>query len=72
MITDYNPYQVIPETTANRMAEDLNLAIEMASKYCPHLVTRFAFTKQRYLDTARGFVGSEKIPGDAKLLFKKQ
>ena len=70
MATDYNPYQIIPETTANRMSEDLNLAIEMAKKYAPHLVSRFEFTRQRYLDTTRGFVGSQNIPAEAKILFK--
>ena len=71
MTTDYNPYQIIPETTANQMAAALNLAIEMAKKSFPHLVDRLEFTKKRYEDTARGFTGSQNIPAGARLIFRK-
>ena len=71
MVTDYSPYQVLPETTANRLAEDLSLAIEMAKAHYPHLVDRLEFTQKRYWDTAMGFVGSQNIPAGTKLIFKK-
>ena len=71
MAVDYSPYQIIPETTACRMAEDLALAIEMAKAHYPHLVDRLEFTQKRYWETAIGFTGSEKIPASARKLFIK-
>lgn len=70
-MTDFNPYQILPETTANRMAEALSLAIEMAKAHYPHLVSELEFTQKRYWETARGFTGSQNIPGSAEKIFTK-
>lgn len=69
MVTDYNPYQILPETTANRMAEALALAVEMAKAHYPHLVSELEFTQDRYWKTAMGFTGSQNIPAGAKHIF---
>lgn len=72
MVADFSPYQILPEVTAQRMAEDISLAIEMAKAHYPHLVDRLEFTQKRYWETAMGFIGSQNIPVSTKHLFVKK
>ena len=71
-MTDFNPYQILPETTANRMSQALSLAIEMARNHYPHLVNELEFTQNLYWKTAQGFIGSQNIPGSARKYFYKE
>lgn len=71
-MTDFNPYQILPETTANRMSQALSLAIEMAKIHYPHLVSELEFTQKLYWKDAQVFIGSQNIPGSAKKMFYKE
>lgn len=69
MVTDFNPYQIIPEVVANRLAHELDTAILLAKKYAPHLVESMEFTRVRYRDTAMSFTGTQNIPSGTKKTF---
>ena len=69
MTCDFNPYQIIPETTALKIAEVLGLASAMAKESYPHLASMIDFTIKTYTDTALSFIGSEKIPATATKSF---
>lgn len=71
-MTDFNPYQILPETTANRMSQALSLAIEMAKRYYPHLVNELEFTQNQYWKTSIRFIGSQNIPSSAEKCFHKE
>ena len=71
-MTDFNPFQVLPETTANLMASSLSLAIEMARAHYPHMVSELEFAQKRYRETALGFIGSHNMPSNAKHIFVKE
>ena len=71
-MTDFNLYQILPETTANKMSEALSLAIEMAVQHYPHLVSQLEFTQNLYWKTAQRFTGSQNIPSVAKKAFYKE
>ncbi len=69
MTPNFNPYQIIPETTAVKIAEALSLASEMAKKSYPHLADRINATIKTYEDTALSFIGGQNIPASAKKAF---
>ena len=69
MTTNFNPYQIIPETTAVKIAEVLGIAHAMAKESYPHLANMIETTIKTYTDTALSFIGSENIPASAKKAF---
>lgn len=69
---DFNPYQIIPETTAVKISEVLGIALAMAKESYPHLEGMIDFTIKTYVNTAMSFIGSEKIPATAKKSFLNQ
>ena len=69
MTTNFNPYQIIPETTAFKIAEVLGIASAMAKESYPHLAGMIDNTIKTYTDTALSFIGGENIPACAKKAF---
>jgi hypothetical protein len=69
METNFNPYQIIPETTAFKIAEVLGIASAMAKESYPHLSGMIDATIKTYTDTALSFIGRENIPASAKKAF---
>lgn len=69
MTTNFNPYQIIPESTASKIAEALGLASAMAKERYPHLAGTIDLAIKTYKDTALSFIGGENIPACAKKAF---
>jgi hypothetical protein len=69
MATNFNPYQIIPETTAFKIMEVLGIASAMAKESYPHLAGMVDGAIKTYTDTALSFIGSENIPASARKAF---
>ena len=69
MTTNFNPYQIIPETTANKIVEALCIASAMAKESYPHLAGTIGAAIKTYKDTALSFIGGQNIPASAKKAF---
>lgn len=62
MVTDYNPYYIMPADVEAKVHDALLLAIEMAKTQFPHLLDRLQFAEKRYTDTLESFIGSQNKP----------
>lgn len=62
MVTDYNPYIVLDETTFRKMMECLNLAKAMAERFCPHMTEEYELALKRVHSHAESFIGSQNKP----------
>ena len=70
MVTDYNPYYIMPADVEAKVHGALLQAIEMAKASYPHLVEELQWVEKRYTATLEAFTGSQNKPHTHKAYVK--